>query len=211
MELQKEGNEKEKAWLVAWDPVKQEARWRTDTGDDDYAGGGVLSTAGNLVIQGTASGHLRVYRADTGERLHEIEVGTGIMAAPISYEIDGEQYVAVLAGFGGAMAPIWPKGAMRHYQNYGRLLAFKLGGGKAPLPPVRVAGTTPSPPSMPWYSDKLADSGLVLFNGNCAFCHGARGEARLSAYPDLHRLTATRVRLDRARGHVCLLRDGEFP
>ena len=176
--------------LIAWDPVKQEARWRAETGDDDYAGGGVLSTAGNLVIQGTASGHLRVYRADTGEKLHEIEVGTGIMAAPISYELDGEQYVAVLAGFGGATAPIWPKGAMRHYQNYGRLLAFKLGGGATPLPPVRVAGTTPPPPAMPWYTEQLADSGLVLFNANCGFCHGGRGEARLSAYPDLHRLTA---------------------
>jgi quinohemoprotein ethanol dehydrogenase len=176
--------------LIAWDPVKQEARWRAETGDDDYAGGGVLSTAGNLVIQGTASGRLRVYRADTGEKLHEIEVGTGIMAAPISYELDGEQYVAVLAGFGGAMAPIWPRGAMRHYQNYGRLLAFKLGGGATPLPPARVAGTTPPPPSPPWYTEPLADSGLVLFNGNCAFCHGGRGDARLSAYPDLHRLTA---------------------
>lgn len=97
--------------------------------------------------------------------------------------------MAVLAGFGGAMAPIWPRGAMRHYQNYGRLLAFKLGGGRAPLPPARVAGTTPPPPQLPWYTDRLADSGLVLFNGNCAFCHGGRGEARLSAYPDLHRLT----------------------
>ena len=178
-------------FLVAWDPVAQVERWRTDTGQEEWAGGGVLTTAGNLVIQGTSSGHLRVYRADTGERLHEIEVGTGIMAAPMSYELDGEQYVAVFAGFGGALAPFWPKeAAARRYQNYGRLLAFKLGGGKTPLPPARVAGTTPPPPQMPWYTEALADSGAVLFGGSCAFCHQARGEARLAAYPDLHRMTA---------------------
>lgn len=177
-------------FLIAWDPVSQSARWRAETGDFDFAGGGVLTTAGNLVIQGTASGHLRLYRADTGELLHQIEVGTGIMAAPISYELDGEQYVAVLAGFGGGMAPFWPKGAMQQYQNYGRLLAFRLGGGPTPLPPARVAGTTPPPPEAPWVTDQLADSGMALFNGTCAGCHAARGEGRLSAYPDLHRMTA---------------------
>ena len=178
--------------LIAWDPVKQETRWRADVGNEDWAGGGVLTTGGNLVVQGTSSGQLRIYRADTGEKLHEIEVGTGMMAAPVSYEIDGEQYVALIAGFGGAGgAWLYPKeGAMWRYQNYGRVLAFRIGGGVTPLPPARVAGTTPEAPLVAWYTQPLADSGAVLFNGYCLSCHGARGEQRLSAYPDLHRLTA---------------------
>ena len=177
--------------LIAWDPVKQEERWRVPVGDQDWSGGGVLTTAGNLVVQGTSAGMLVVYRADTGEKLKEIEVGTAIMAAPVSYQLDGEQYVAVIAGFGGAMAPVYPKGtAMYRYQNYGRILAFKLGGGPTPLPPERVAASTPEPPSRPGSSDALAARGGALFGTQCAFCHGARGEARLSAYPDLYRLPA---------------------
>ena len=98
------------------------------------AGGGVLTTAGNLVFQGTADGKLIAYRADTGEKLHEIETGTGIMAAPITYEIDGEQYVALLAG---GQSGVNKYAARNRYQNYGRILAFKLGGGTTPLPPKR--------------------------------------------------------------------------
>jgi quinohemoprotein ethanol dehydrogenase len=176
--------------LIAWDPVKREEKWRVPIGNGDWAGGGVLTTAGNLVIQGTSSGHLIVYRAATGEKLQDIPVGTGIMAAPISYEIDGEQYVAVLAGFGGAVAPVYPREMAGYtYQNYGRILAFKLGGGKTPLPPLREPAITPEPPPLAFYSDSLANRGLPLFFGNCAGCHGAKGEGVLSAYPDLHRLT----------------------
>jgi len=177
--------------LIAYDPVAHQERWRALAGNEDWAGGGVLTTAGNLVVQGTSSGHLRVYRADTGERLAEIEVGTAIMAAPVSYEIDGEQYIAVMAGFGGAVAPVYPKEiAAYRYQNYGRLLAFKLNGGSTPLPPARVAQATPEPPAIPGYSEALADRGGPVFGAKCMGCHGGRGEAQLSAYPDLHRMPA---------------------
>ncbi len=116
-------------FLIAWDPVAQRERFRVAVGNEEYAGGGVLATAGGLVVQGTSSGRLVLYRADTGTRLAEIEVGTAIMAAPVSYEIDGEQYVALIAGLGGAMAMIHPReSAAQTYQNYGRILAFKLGG-----------------------------------------------------------------------------------
>ena len=178
--------------LIAWDPVARKEKWRVPIGDGDWAGGGVLTTAGNLVIEGTSAGRLIVYRADTGEKLHDIEVGTAIMAAPISYEIDGEQYVAVLAGFGGAVAPAYPRGSAPYtWQNYGRILAFKLGGGKTPLPPPRSPQITPEPPALAALgADTLATRGEPLFLNNCAACHGATGERVLSAYPDLHRLTA---------------------
>src|SRR5690606_31592734 len=97
----------------------------------------------NLVVHGTSSGKLMVRRADSGELLKQIEVGTGIMAAPVTYALDDTQFIAVLAGFGGAMAPLYPaESAAYRYQNYGRLLAFRLGGGETPLPPARQAQAT---------------------------------------------------------------------
>jgi quinohemoprotein ethanol dehydrogenase len=176
--------------LIAWDPVTQTERWRVPRGNRDFAGGGVLTTAGNLVVQGTGKGFLEVYSADKGQLLKSIEVGTGIMAAPMSYEVDGEQYIAVLAGFGGAMAALHPQeSAPYRYQNYGRLLAFKLDGAATPLPPQRQKLTTPAPPALADFPETDARRGAGLFGARCAMCHGARGEQRLSAYPDLFRLT----------------------
>ena len=178
-------------FLIAYDPVNQQERWRLPLGRAELAGGGVLTTAGNLVVQGTSAGKLMVYRADTGAIVKEIDVGTGIMAAPVSYEIDGEQYIAVLAGFGGAMAPLYPaESAAYRYQNYGRLLSFKLGGTTTPLPPARQQLSTPPPPQLPASTLQTAPHGAALFFKYCVFCHGGQGEARLSAYPDLFRLDA---------------------
>jgi quinohemoprotein ethanol dehydrogenase len=112
--------------------------------------GGVLSTNGKLVFNGTASGKLIVYHAETGKKLKEIEVGTGIIAAPMSYEIDGEQYVAVMAGFGGGAMPFPDTGsALMKYENVGRIIAFKLNGVTTPMPPLHVRDTiVPEPPSL---------------------------------------------------------------
>jgi quinohemoprotein ethanol dehydrogenase len=176
-------------FLLAYDPVAQQERWRLPLGTAEFAGGGVLTTAGNLVVQGTYAGKLIVYRADTGAKVKEIEVGTAIIAAPVSYELDGEQYIAVLAGFGGALAPLYPsEGAMYQYQNYGRLLAFKLGGGATPLPPKRQPMQTPEPPVLAGVTPEMEMQGGAIFGKRCVLCHGARGEARLAAYPDLFRL-----------------------
>jgi len=177
--------------LIAWDPIAQRQRWRVPVGSDQFAGGGVLATAGNLVVQGTSAGRLVVYRADTGSELAKLEVGTAIMAAPVSYEIDGEQYIAVIAGLGGAVAPAYPhESAAQRYENYGRLLAFKLGGLAVPLPPLRSPGTTPEPPALANDSEALAARGARLYGSQCGRCHGGRGEDHLSAYPDLFRLSA---------------------
>jgi quinohemoprotein ethanol dehydrogenase len=178
-------------YLIAYDPVEQKERWRLPLGRAELAGGGVLTTAGNLVVQGTSSGKLMVYRADTGAIVKEIDVGTGIMAAPVSYQIGSEQYIAVLAGFGGAMAPLYPaESAAYRYQNYGRLLAFRLDGATTPLPPRREPMTTPSPPQLPVVTPDVVQRGAGLFFTYCVFCHGGQGETRLSAYPDLFRLNA---------------------
>ena len=90
------------AQLLAWDPLKQEAAGRVTHGA--AYNGGTLATGGNLVFQGSADGRLVAYRATDGTRLWEAPVGTGVMAAPITYEIDGEQYVAIAAGWGSGFA-----------------------------------------------------------------------------------------------------------
>ena len=174
-------------FLIAWDPVAQREAWRVPIGLGYAAGGGVLTTAVDLVFQGTAAGTLVAYRADTGEKLHEIEVGTGIIAAPISYAIDGEQYVAVMAG---AFVLSGPGAARREYENYGRILAFKLGGGPTPLPPERIPPETPEAPTDFVVDESVAQRGEDLYYQWCFNCHFTRGETLLSAYPDLYRLSA---------------------
>jgi quinohemoprotein ethanol dehydrogenase len=117
-------------FLVAWDPVTQKERWRAPGGGG--LNGGTVTTAGNLVFQVIPDGRLVAYSADKGEKLWEVQTGlrTG-MGPPITYQVDGRQYVslmggagAVAAGGGGVAAtvPVPPK-----------LLTFVLDG-KAPLP-----------------------------------------------------------------------------
>src|SRR5690606_19406191 len=114
--------------LIAWDPIAQEERWRVS-----YQGpwnGGVLAMAGGLVFQGTAGGEFAAYDSGNGRRLWSMAVQTGVLAAPMTYEIDGEQYVAVLAGWGGiwALAPGLLSTVSGPTPNISRLLVFKLGG-----------------------------------------------------------------------------------
>ena len=122
--------------LRAWDPVAQKIVWEheTSSGIRGYDGG-VMSTAGNLVFQGRGSGELWVYAADTGKVLKVIKTGSHIMAAPMTYAINGEQFVAVQAGYGGTaitVGPIPPSSAALKFQNTNRIIAFKLGGGRGP-------------------------------------------------------------------------------
>jgi quinohemoprotein ethanol dehydrogenase len=170
--------------LKAWDPVTQKEKWRVKL--PSSANGGVLSTSGNLVFQGTATGKLVVYRADTGEKLKEIETGTGIMAAPISYTVDGEQYIAVMAGYGGALL-FFPDehAAMSRYNNTGRILAFKLNGKETPLPSLRQRDpSVPEPPGMQ-LDAALVQQGNKIYTSLCFGCHFTFGKDHLGEIPDL--------------------------
>ena len=85
--------------LVAWDPVAQQMRWRMPGGGG--IGGGTLTTAGNLVFQVLSDGRLVAYSADKGEKLLEIQTGLRSgMGPPITYRLDGKQYVALMGGVG---------------------------------------------------------------------------------------------------------------
>jgi quinohemoprotein ethanol dehydrogenase len=159
--------------LLAWDPVAKRARWRVLHAD--AIGGGTLTTAGNLVFQGTDTGQLVAYRADTGSRLWELDLGIGIMAAPSTYSIDGTQYVAVLAGMGGATA-LYGRNPTNHFKATGRVYAFALDA-RVPVPAVRGLER---PRPEPIASDATAADiarGAELFGQRCSMCHGVAAQS----------------------------------
>lgn len=175
--------------LKAWNPVTQTVAWQVIQ-EVPTGNGGILSTAGDLVFQGTNRGKLMVYNAKTGEKLKEIFTGTGIMAAPMSYEIDGEQYVAVMAGFGGDPIGFYPpKGIMMEHENNGRILAFKLGGGETPVPPRLVKKPVPAPPSDVVVDEVLASAGKTLYIEHCRRCHAGFGDDHFAGFPDLTKMS----------------------
>lgn len=176
--------------LKAWDPVTQKEAWRVK--QSSLYNGGVLSTDGNLVFQGTSSGQLIAYNALTGEQLNTIETGTGIMAAPATYSIDGQQYIVVMAGFGGALVSMpGESAAMNKYQNIGRILSFKLNGGPIPLPPVRVRDTAVPEPPKSAADASMISHGEKIYNEICGGCHGGFGDTHLSEIPDLSMMSKT--------------------
>lgn len=176
-------------YLVGWDPIARKARWRRPLGTTEMEGS-MLTTAGNLVFTGTSDGRLLALSADSGVTKGEWMVGTAILAPPSSYEVNGKQFVTVLAGYGGALSVAFPPtSAPTKYENSGRLLAFGLGGSAPQLPPVARTDTTPVPPTIASLTGADAAQGQAVFMQHCARCHSGRGTAPRSAYPDLHRMT----------------------
>ena len=121
--------------------------------------GGVLTTKANLLFQGTGDARLVAYRADSGERLWEAHTQTGVVAAPISYEVDGIQYVAVMAGWGGA-APLTIDLPDSVKGQTGRLLVYRLYG-EASLPDAAGSPVLQQPPEQAGTTEMIA-RGLVL-------------------------------------------------
>jgi quinohemoprotein ethanol dehydrogenase len=174
--------------IRAWDPVTQKLAWEheTSSGMRGYDGG-VLSTAGGLVVQGRGSGELVFYDAFTGKILKTIDTGSHIMAAPMSFAVGGTQYVAVQTGYGGAgisVGPFPPQSAARHYDNENRILVFKLDGGTVPKPPARADEPFPPPPAAT-ATDAEIRLGEIKFAEQCSRCH-VFGP---SVTPDLRKLT----------------------
>lgn len=184
--VRKDMTESLKGWLSAWDPVLQKEAWRVE-----HAGpwnGGTLATAGGLVFQGASDQHFSAYDAKTGEELWQFFAGTNILAGPITYAVDGEQFVSVLAGNGGAVPLSLPsfEGAKR-WPN-GRILTFRIGGEAGPLP--QTAGTVaPVDPPTGKQDPETVERGRVLYGVNCATCHGL-GTFSTGVLPDLRRSAA---------------------
>lgn len=174
-----------KGALLAWDPVAGKPRWQVEhTGPWN---GGVLSTAGNLVFQGNAGGQLAAYRADTGERLWVFDAQTGIMAPPVTYRLEGVQYVAVVAGSGGSL-PFSGGEALKSgsLANRSRLLVFRLGG-EMTLPPITTTPLLIDPPELTGSPEQVA-AGFKLYSTYCVFCHGDTAVSG-GVTPDLRALT----------------------
>ncbi len=160
--------------IRAWDPVAQRVVWEHETsfGMRGYDGG-IMSSAGNLVFQGRGSGELWIYAADSGKVLKVIQTGSHIMAAPMTYAINGVQYVAVQVGYGGAaitVGSIPVKSAAYRYDNSNRIIAFKLDGGPVPTPPPRVDEPFPKPPEQK-ADEQSIRSGEIKFIQECSRCH----------------------------------------
>ena len=172
--------------LMAWDAVAKKKVWEVKL--PGVWNPGTMTTAGNLVFQGRADGTLVAYRADNGEALWKFPTGVGLSAPPVTYSVDGKQYVSILTGWGGAGTSMAGSITSQHGWAYRvhprRLLSFSLEGG-ATLPPA-------PPPQMAQAIVKddfkvdalLAEQGSHLFLKNCVACHG--GGAVSGGYaPDL--------------------------
>lgn len=172
--------------LIAWDPIQQKEVWR----QEHVApwNGGTLTTAGNLVFQGTADGRFIAYNAKTGEKLWENPTGTGVVAAPSTYEVDGKQYVSIAVGWGGVFG-LFQRATER--STPGTVYTFAVGG-KAPMPEFAkyqlgnlLAGVK--------YDPKHVPEGTALYVSNCVFCHGVPGVDKGGNIPNLAYMDASYI------------------
>lgn len=170
-------------YLLAWNPQTQSEAWRVEhaTGGN----GGVLATAGNLVFQGTSKAELNAITADKGNIIWSYNTQVGVMAAPVTYMLDNEQYLAVAAGWGGAYGLVFRFDGNNSLPP-SRILVFKLGA-KTSLPPLpQPASLNPVPPLTNASSDLIED-GYRLYSNHCSVCHGAAAASSHSV-PDLRNL-----------------------
>ena len=186
-------------FLQAWDPVAGRSVWKSEPNQGPT--GGVLATASGLLFQGNGNGQsprgaaaqatnalpagpeaspeLRAFDAKTGEKLWSFGTKTGIVAAPITYELDGKQYVAVSVG--GAVP-----GGDYYAPNYSRLLVFSLDG-KATLPATVEYTPRPLDPPPHTASDDVVKTGEARYGQFCSQCHGDNGQTRGANFPNLTR------------------------
>jgi quinohemoprotein ethanol dehydrogenase len=173
-----------RSYLLAWNPATQTAAWRAA---DSANGGGVLATAGGLVFQGRSRegllGEFDAFRADDGRRLWSWKTPNAISAGPITYSVDGKQYIAVTSGasFYHSM------GARARVPQFGRMLVFALDG-QARLPPDPPFAPPANPPAAMAPAAQVT-AGATYYGEYCARCHGF-GTRSGNVIPDLRRSPA---------------------
>lgn len=168
-ELQKIADSREKGYLLAWDPVNQKESFRIAY---PYPGsGGVLTTAGNLLVQGTINRTLAIYRATDGGKLWEMPTQSVPIAGPMTYSVDGVQYIAVNVGWGGA--PVAGLAAQNPPVRFGpaRLMVFRLDAKGVELPAMPPPTAVPQPPPLR-ASEDVVRRGQKVFGETCSRCHG---------------------------------------
>jgi len=177
--------------LIAWDPVNQAERWSVE--EEIATNGGVISTAGNLVFQGQGNGEFAAYAADTGKKAWSIDTGSAIESIPVTYSVNGEQYVLLPVGWGSGsrlFAPSWTMATPRSKRGPSRLLAFKLGG-KVPFPtPPDIVPPVPKPPAQFGDAAAIHEGEQLYKTFYCEGCHsphldGSSAWVLDGAIPDL--------------------------
>lgn len=171
-----------KAYLIARDPKTNKEVWRIPQGF--YSSGGLLSTAGNLLFQGDLDGAFRAYNATTGDELWNYPTQGGIMAAPMTYELDGEQYVAVAQGWGGESGlPFGVISGPKNMFNISRLMVFKVDA-KGELPVIPSREEVLADVDLPHGTAESVAEGKLLYGQYCVFCHGGNAVSA-GLIPDL--------------------------
>ena len=161
-------------YMVAWNPVTQEEGWRIPG-----ARAGLLATGGGIVFKGERNGLLALDAVDGTVLWSSIDTQTGVVAAPVTFEIEGEQYVAVVAG----------RSDSNYYApDYSRLLVFKLGADEQFPPAISYTPPELDPPASVAPADQIA-RGENLYLDNCWICHETPGNAggvgRRGLFPEL--------------------------
>lgn len=180
-----------KGYLLAWDPVQQKEVWRAP--QPSYWNGGVLSTAGNIVVAGNGAGIVNVFEASTGRKLWSFDAQTGVVAAPVTFAVNGRQYVTIVVGgptqvlIGGnsATPPAIKGGQMAAVAQppKGRVLTFALGGTAKLPPPQVVEALIPEAPKQ-FAGEETIALGQHLYDTTCMVCHGLNAESD-GMFPDL--------------------------
>jgi mono/diheme cytochrome c family protein len=158
--------------LIAWDPINESVRWSVE--QPIAINSSTLSTAGNLVFQGEGTGDFDAYMADSGKRIWSVKTGSAIDATPVSFAVNGEQYVVVPVGWGSASRIFGPASMMATPESKrgpSRLLAFKLGA-STPFPyPSNMIPAVPKPPQQT-FSKEMIEQGKMLYETHlCSGCH----------------------------------------
>jgi len=173
--------------LIAWDPIRQQEAWHVDL--PGLESGGVLTSAGNLVFQGRSDGIFVAYRATDGKKLWEFDAGTGIIAPPVTYLLDGVQHITLMVGWGGGGAIVTLPGKGLTRPGFGRILTFALGANaRLEIPPFGHHG--PPKPAIPMQASQASlREGRSLFALHCRVCHGSNAVSD-TGVPDLRYATA---------------------
>ena len=179
-----------KSYLQAWNPVTQKEAWRVP--NTTFGATGVMATASDIVFSGNHDGEFAAYDARTGEKLWSSPTQAKVVAAPSTYMIGGEQYVAILVGARGLPGAQVRTSAVS--ANNSRILVYKLGG-TARLPsdkagPASTISNTLNPPLLTGTNEQVID-GSASYARICAGCHGANAVADKSI-PDLRYSTTLR-------------------
>ena len=173
------------AKLQAWDPIKQAKVWEQPL--PPQWNPGTMTSKGNLVFEGRADGRFVAYHAETGDPVWSIELGHGISAPPVTYSVDGKQYISLLVGWGGAgliAGSIAAQHGWKYKAHPRRLYTFALDG-KTPVPASPPpAFAVPVDPADFKIDAALAEKGKTVYSQSCTLCHGGGAVSGGNA-PDL--------------------------